>query len=554
MLPSRIRSLAGSKCLLALMLVVSLASTADAQSRRTGSRGDFTTGFADPVVTLINEQIKQGWTDNEVDPSDIASDAEWFRRVHLDLVGHVPTAGEVDSFLKDKDEEKRSKLILQLLEDDSFARNMTNVWTNLAIGRQTPRRTSRAGMRKFFREAFTRNRPWNEVVYDLLTAEGHYEENGAVNFLLAQLDGNPNREDYTVEATARATRLLLGTQVQCTQCHNHPFNDWKQVQFWEFDSFLKQIRRVDHRRLDPETGQQVDDYSELVWKNYSGPVYYEKRSGVMEVAYPRYAEQEFAAEPDVDRRQELARVMALEDPNHQVARAFVNRMWGHFFGFGFTKPVDDMGPHNPPSHPELLDQLTEEFVNADYNVKTLAQWITNSLPYNLSSQFNNTNRIDDPSAGEVPLFSHMYVKPLYDSLLIATQADQVGAGGYAEAEQRRQRFLREFLLIFGGNEEDEPTLFSGTIPQALMMMNGPLVQSAISADKDSYLGKLLWSDAINTDTDRIRYLYLAALGRTPTSRELKASQAMLRGYRDKVDAYQDIYWALLNSNEFVFNH
>ncbi len=114
--------------------------------------------------------------------------------------------------------------------------------------------------------------------------------------------------------------------------------------------------------------------------------------------------------------------------------------------------------------------------------------------------------------------------------------------------------MREFLLIFGGNDEDEPSLFSGTIPQALMMMNGSLVATAITADKGSYLGKVLWSDALKSDTERIRYLYLAALGRNPTSTELKASQTMIASYRDKVDAYQDIYWALLNANEFVFNH
>jgi hypothetical protein len=153
----------------------------------------------------------------------------------------------------------------------------------------------------------------------------------------------------------------------------------------------------------------------------------------------------------------------------------------------------------------------------------------------------------------------MYVKPLtaeqlYDSLMIATQADQAGAGSYAEANERRQRFLREFLLIFGGNDEDEPSLFSGTIPQALMMMNGPLVEAAISADKGSYLSKVLWSDTLKSDADRIRHLYLAALSRNPSRRELTAAQSMLQSYRDKQAAYQDLYWALLNSNEFIFIH
>ena len=545
----------------ALLLVAAVMCSVpgEAQTRRNRGGDEFSTGFDDPVVTFINERIQQGWIDNEVEPSALTDDTEWFRRVHLDLVGHIPTAQEVDEFIKNKDAAKRSQVVNRLLEDDAFARHLTTVWTNLALGRQTPRRTSRDGMQKFFREAFTRNRPWNEVVYDLLTAEGHFEENGAVNFLLAQLDGNPTSEDYTVEATARATRLLLGTQVQCTQCHNHPFNDWKQVQFWEFDSFLKQIRRVDHRKLDPESGRQVDDYSELVWKNYSGPVYYEKRSGVMEVAYPRYADQEFQSGAEIDRRKELAKVLALEDPNLQVAKAFVNRMWMHFFGVGFTKPVDDMGPHNPPSHPELIDRLTEEFAASGYNVKTLVQWIANSKAYHLTSRFNASNEIDAPSAGEVPLFSHMYVKPLtaeqlYDSLIIATQADRAGAGGYAQANERRRRFLREFLVTFGGNEEDEPSLFSGTIPQALMMMNGPLVDAAVSSEKGSVLYQALWNDALNSDNDRIRHLYLAALGRNASRREANAAQTMMQGYRDKEAAYQDLYWALLNSNEFVFNH
>ncbi|MEW4527345.1 DUF1549 and DUF1553 domain-containing protein [Maioricimonas sp. JC845] len=545
-----VASLLGATCL--------LAGSVSAAPERTGGER-FTTGSSDPIIDYIDERIRTVWEENEVKPSPHADDAEWLRRVYLDIVGHIPSGDELDAFLADEDPGKRSRVIESLIEHPDYVRNFTTIWTNLALGRVTPDRTSRPGMEKFFRESFARNRPWNEIVYDLMTAEGHYEENGAVNFLLGQLTGNPNRDDYAVEATARATRLLLGLQIQCTQCHNHPFNRWEQNQFWEFNSFLRQIRRLDHDKYDPESGQMVDDYSELVFRDFSGPVYFETRSGLMKVAFPIYFDREVDPGRETNRREELARLMTEDDPNNWVARAMVNRMWGHFFGYGFTRPVDDMGPHNPPSHPELLDRLTDEFVKSGYDVKQLVRWICNSEAYNLTSSFNPENEFDNPAAGEVPLFSHMYVKTLqaeqlYDSLLVATNAHQSGQSGYEEAERQRQRWLRDFLRIFGGNEEDEPTLFSGSIPQALLMMNGELVNKAINAEKGSYLYTVLADSRLRNDSARIQQLYLAALGRMPTRFELTKIQRLIRSNPDKVGAYQDLYWALLNSNEFIVNH
>ncbi|QDU37576.1 hypothetical protein Mal4_18910 [Maioricimonas rarisocia] len=545
-----VATLVGATCL--------LTSSLSAAPQRDGAEA-FTTGSSDPIIDYINERIRTVWEENEVKPSPHADDAEWLRRVYLDIVGHIPSGSELEAFLADEDPGKRARVIEELLEHPDYVRNFTTTWTNLALGRATPDRTSRPGMEKFFRESFARNRPWNEIVYDLMTAEGHFEENGAVNFLLGQLQGNPNSDDYAVEATARTTRLLLGLQIQCTQCHNHPFNRWEQNQFWEFNSFLRQIRRLDHDKYDPESGQMVDDYSELVFRDFTGPVYFETRSGLMKVAYPIYFDREVDANAGTNRREELARLMTEDDPNQWIARAMVNRMWGHFFGYGFTRPVDDMGPHNPPSHPELLDRLTDEFVKSGYDVKQLVRWICNSEAYNLTSTFNPDNEFDNPAAGEVPLFSHMYVKTLnaeqlYDSLLVATNAHQSGQSGYEQSERQRQRWLRDFLRIFGGNEEDEPTLFSGSIPQALLMMNGELVNKAISAEKGSYLYTVLADSRLRNDSARVQRLYQAALGRTPSRFELSKIQQLIRGNPDKVAAYQDLYWALLNSNEFIVNH
>jgi hypothetical protein len=538
--------------------VCSLASLALAVAGHTAPADDavFSTGSADPLVQQINDRIRDAWTENEITPSAPADDAEWVRRVYLDLVGHIPPADVVDSFVKSKDPAKRSQTVDKLLNDPDYVQNMTQVWRNLLIGRNPPDRTSRVGMEKFLREAFARNRPWNEIVYDLLTAEGHYEENGAVNFILAQLMGNPRAEDYHVQVTAEATRLFLGMQVQCTQCHNHPFNDWKQNQFWEFNSFFRQVRRNDVDKFNPTTGQREDDYSELVWTDFNGPVYFETRQALMQVAYPRYFEQDLDPQ-SANRREDFAKLMCHEDPEQQMARAFVNRMWGHFFGYGFTRPVDDMGPHNAASHPELLDLLADEFVKSGYDIKQLARWICNTEAYNLTSQFNEGNTVDDPSAGEVPLFSHMYVKTmtmeqLYDSLIVATNADRAGAGGYEAAQERRDRMMQEFIRIFGGNEDDEPTLFSGSIPQALLMMNGQLVQEGVSAKQGSHLHQLLSENSNAPDAVRINKLYTATLGRVATPGEINNLKKFMRG--DKLAFYQDLYWSLLNSNEFIVNH
>lgn len=511
------------------------------------------TGSSDEVIDYINARIRQSWKDNEVVPSELATDEEWLRRVYLDIVGHIPPADVVEDFLADKDQQKRSKLIDKLLDDPGYVRNWTTIWTNVTIGRQTPRRTSRPGMQKFFREAFARNRPWNEVVFDLIAGEGHFEENGEVNFLLAQLE----MQDDAVTATAKATRVLMGIQVQCTQCHNHPFNDWQQSQFWEFNSFFRQMAKRNTRRYDPETGRMVDDFSELVRRNFDGPVYYEKRSGLMQVAYPRFFGEPVDAGPDTDRRTELARLMTEENTEY-IARAKVNRMWGHFFGYGFTKPVDDMGPHNPPSHPELLDYLTQKFIEYRYDQKQLVRWIANSEAYNLTSQFNKDNEYDNPAAGETPLFSHMYVKALeaeqlYDSLIVATNAHKSGRGNWDAQERQRQQWMMQFVRTFGTDENDEVTTFNGTIPQALMLMNGQLIQNAISVEKGSYLRTVL--EKRGSDSVKVKELYLAALGRNPSRREMQQALKLFRSNpKDKLGAYQDLYWALLNSNEFIFNH
>ena len=513
-------------------------------------------GGVDPMVAQIDTLIRRSWGENEVEPSPRASDAEWLRRVYLDIAGHIPPAAAVQVFLRDKDENKRARVVDELLDSPDYVRNFATVWTNLSIGQGEPENTSRLGMRRFYREAFAKNRPWNEVVYDLLTASGHFEKNGAVNFLLAQMI----ERDEQVTATGKAARLLLGMQVQCTQCHNHPFNDWKQEQFWSFNAILRGVERKDTEEYDA-SGDRVFRYAELLDKPVDGPVFFEKRSGLMQVAYPavldvKLDDLDLKSESDapLTRREEAAKFLTGPESD-QIARSFVNRTWAHFFGYGFTRPVDDMGPHNPPSHPELLDTLTAEFVESGYDVKRLFGAIAKSEPYQLTSRITKQNAIDDPAAGETPLFSHMSVKrmeaeQLYDSLLVATNAAESGRADWDEIERQRREWLQQFVVAFGTDENDEATTFNGSIPQALMMMNGELTQDALSGEPGSFLHTVL--TGAKNPGEAIEALFLATLGRQPIKNEAQAAQKLFGASASPQYAYQDLFWALLNSNEFIF--
>lgn len=540
-------------CVPALMFVTALSSAVVADEPAGKSAA---TGAEVPLGEFIDQQIRQGWSDNEIQASPVAGDEEWVRRVYLDLVGRIPTLTEAREFLADKNPRKRAILVDALLENEDYVRNFTTIWTNNSIGRGAPQRVSRTGMEKFYREAFAKNRPWNEIVVDILTASGHYEENGAVNYILAQMQ----MPDDAVQLTAMTTRLFLGLQVQCTQCHNHPFNKWQQDQFWEFNSFFRQVDKKDHRKLDPKTGRQVDDYSEVVWKEFTGPVYFEKRSGMMQVAFPRFQGHEVDPGVGVDRRAELAKLITepADGEPAQLAQAMVNRTWSHFFGYGFTRPVDDMGPHNPASHPELLKRLAREFVAANYDVKQLVRWIVSTEAYQLSSQYSEKNRIDDPAAGEMPLFSHMYLKSmqaeqLYDSLIVASNAHQSGNGSWSAQEEQRRRWMQQFVVAFDNDENDESTTFNGTIPQALMMMNSELIDKACSVERGSFLFEQMSTPG--GEPQKINDLYIAALTRKPTKAELtKMQKALARYGAAKLNGYQDMFWALLNSNEFIFIH
>ena len=514
------------------------------------------------VVAAINTEIRRGWETAEVQPSAVADDAEWLRRVSLDLSGRIPTVDEAESFLANTRPRKREPLIDRLLDDTAYARNFTTIWTNLLVGRRSEQRVDRGALQKFLRMSFAANRPWNQIVYDLVAAEGSSSENGATNFLIAHLNND------ALPATAVTARVFLGQQVQCNQCHNNPFTKTQQTAFWELHSFFSQTASVPRHERDPRTGKDHYAFTELVTRDAGGPIYFETQNGLMRVAYPRFNGHDVDPGPETNRRAALARLMT-EGDQPQLAAAFVNRLWGHFFGEGFTPAVDDIGPHSPASHPELLALLTRQFVRSGYDTKQLVRWICNSEPYQLSSRVGNANRADDPIEGQSPQFSHMYVKSMtaeqmYDSFLVATKANRAGGVDWTQAESQRQQWLSQFVVNYETDENDEAMEFDGTMTQALTLMNGSLIEKALELSPGTLLDEVVRRKS--DEKEKIRQLCLAVLSRLPSANELAAMRKLVRddspgrGPKNSArqfasaEGYQDLFWALLNSNEFALVH
>jgi hypothetical protein len=520
------------------------------------------------VIAFIDAQISKGWADAELTPSTKATENEWCRRLYIDLIGRIPTVAELKQFLSDAPATRRTALVDRLLNSDEYAeeyaRNWTTHYTNLLIGRPPARAnrrdmTNREGMQQFLRRSFLSNKPYDKMVYELVSATGSTKPgtenyNGATNFLVGKLQEN------ATEATAKTAKFFLGLQVQCTQCHNHPFNDWKQDQFWNMNAFFRQTKAKPTRN-----GREID-FTLLTNENFKGEgstpdeaeIYFELRNGTLQVAYPTFIDgtkinpSGYVAE--VDRRAELGK-MIIKSP--MLGKALANRMWAHFLGYGFTKPVDDLGPHNPPSHPELLDRLGEEFAAHGHDLRRMMRWIVLSEPYSLSSRITTGNRKDDPGLGEKPRFSHFYsrqmqAEELYESIEVAVTGKATGAD-LAAREGRKADTLRQFTLTFANDEGDEATTFNGTIPQVLMLMNGEISKIATGAQKGTFLFKLARSGM--RESEALDTLFLAALSRKPSSQDASMARALIstRG-NNLLSGYQDVWWALLNSNEFIFVH
>lgn len=592
-------SLAG---IAALMFLASPVSVFPGALRAALRAADASAETADPV-RVADQQIAAQWKLHGLIPSRRASDYDFIRRASLDIIGRIATADEVAHFLRDPATTRRRLLVDRLLASPEYARNWASIWTVWLLTRSAPA-LSREQMQTWLERQFSSTgQGFDRVVMELLTASGKSDTNGAVNFLLIN-QGEPVPADRQAEegyaefvpATSRTTRLFLGLQIQCTQCHDHPFNtQWKQKHFWGVNAFFRQTKpgrppmRRAQRQIPAPALALADDPS----VNAEGAVFYEERRGTLLMGRPEFLDgRRMPGGPGPSRREVLARSVT---GSPFFAKAYVNRMWAHFFGRGFTNPgpADDFGDHDPVTHPllpeemlsalrqpraaspgviqkakdseedrekpRLLDYLAEQFRARGHDPRALIRWICGMEAYQLSSTANGTN--DKPQAD--PYFSRVALKALspeqlFESLMVATQAE--AAEGADARRQLREAWTRNLIANFGDDEGNEVT-FNGTVVQALILMNGKELNEALTSRNKGTVAQAIVFLARRGQRPALDHLYLAALNRPATEREFRVitrEVGLIRSGNvrtaDPWSLWQDAFWAVLNSNEFVLNH
>jgi hypothetical protein len=485
------------------------------------------------IDRLVHEKHKQ----LQVLPSDLCSDEEFLRRAYLDATGRLPTIAETQAFLNDLTDDKRARLVDQLLDTTDHAGFWALKWADVL--RVNSNKLNPNGVAKFNRwiyEGVLRDERMDDFARELLTASGSVYENPAANYWRASRDPTD-----AVETTAQ---LFLGVRIQCAKCHNHPFERWSQDNYYGIAAAFARIGR--------KNGALPTD--EVVFLQDGG-----------EVTQPRTGKQmpvhlllkgDVAVPPQDDRRQVFAEWLTAPD-NPFFARSIVNRIWGHLMGRGIVDPVDDFRDSNPPSNAPLLDELARQFVEHGYSRKWVIREIMNSATYQRSSRTNAFNKDDEL------YFSHavtrmLSAEQLLDSICAVTDVAEafpnVPAGTRATQlpEPPPDHY---FLKIFGQPQREMACECERTnesnLSQALQMINGPTVHNKLR-DDNGRINRML--SAGNSDDEIIAALYQSALSRQPTTDELAASKKHIAASENRRFGLEDVGWAVLNSKEFLFQH
>jgi len=506
-------------------------------------------GDALDVARMIDRHIEAGHAAAGAKPAALADDAEFFRRINLDLAGRIPQVAEVREFLADPSPDKRRRAIERLLASNAYVANFVNVYRSLLLPEADASFEARFLVPPFenwLRKKLTDNTPYNEFVRELMTVSfagdrrqavdptGQANEASPAGFYLAK-EGKPEN------LAAATARMFLGIRLECAQCHNHPTAHWKQEQFWSYAAFFAGLQRQGNQNIFANL-REVQARRELAIPN---------TETIVQACFLDGKEPDWQGRSGP--RAVLADWMTSRD-NPYFAKAAVNRMWAHFFGIGLVDPVDDLDVENPPSHPELLDELARQFIASGYDQKFLIRAITLSKAYQLSSIRSDTSQ-DDPR-----LFARMNVKGMTPEQIFESVSVAIG---YRDSEPRNRQAgiieptspRAEFLARFAGSV-DKKTETQTSILQALALMNGKFIAGATSVDGSETLAAVV--DAPFMDTrDRIETLFLATVSRKPTPAEMQR----LAGYvdsggaaGDSRQALSDVFWALLNSSEFILNH
>jgi hypothetical protein len=481
------------------------------------------------VIAFVDEMLSQQWRQRGVTPSPPPGDEQWCQRVYQRLVGRDPSDDELRQFLGGSRTERRAELVDRLLASEDYARHWSAFWADTLLGtaaRDSNRLgISREGLEQFLSDSLRENKPYDRLAADLISATGSCdpqspEFNGAANFLAA-FDGN----GFTA-TTDRVSRVFLGKQLVCARCHNDPASGREQDEFWALNAFFRQMQV---RRASPA------QYASLADADFYGEtgiptdaeIFYRGEDGRLRVAYP-----EFGPDPlprsgllaDVNRRQQLARRLA-ESPEFRTAA--VNRVWAGLLQYGFVEPVDDLGPHNPPSHPELLKGLSDQLEAHDFNLASLMRWIVLSKAFDVSDQPTPESWMDTPETGGPPLFARFYAEPattadVHKDLMLAVRTRPSGSALQARTLARHSW-----------------TPAGMAIPQIID------TQGAEATAGPSWLDRLATSGM--SQDRKVEHLFRAVLDRPPTARESTAAKLVLADRMNDQLAIRELWQTLLAS-------
>lgn len=487
---------------------------------------------ADAIDHLVDAKLRK----LSLRPSELCDDATFLRRASLDIIGRLPSLEEQEAFFAEPEGERRTRLVDRLLEREEFTELWALRFAELLQIRSTNRTSPKAARRYYvwLRDQIAAKRPMSAIVGDLLTATGGTLENPAANYYELERNG--------LKLAENAAQVFLGMRIQCAQCHNHPFDRWTQDDYYGFAAFFAQIGRK--RGADP--------------REY---IVFDRRRG--ETRHPvtgRNVAPKFlgGARPDTknrDRRAVLAAWITSPD-NPYFAKNLANVIWSQLFGIGIVEPVDDARVSNPPSNPALLEELARRLIDYGYDFRKLIRDIALSRAYQRSSAPNADNSGDNRNFSRA-VVKRIKAEVLLDAIGQATNTREKFRGlplGARAVEIYNGRITTHFLNIFGRPRRATvcscEVKMEPTLSQALHLINGRTVTQNIR--KGKILDRLL--EAKTPPSLIIEAIYRRALCRPPGEGEAAALGKAVAAAKDKRAALEDIFWAVLNSREFLFNH
>ncbi|MFO0791033.1 MAG: DUF1549 domain-containing protein [Pirellulales bacterium] len=509
------------------------------------------------VDRLLAEEVFQ--PDTKLAPH--VDDAAFLRRVWLDLVGDIPTPEHITAYVLDPAADKRAKVVDELLANPQYGQNWARYWRDVVLARKIEDRAMIVAnpLVTKLTDSFNENKSWAKIATEFITATGNVRENGATAIELAQ-DGR------TEETTAEVSRIFLGIQIQCAQCHDHKTDRWKREQFHEFAAFFPRVAvrpiqspversfevisddRPDLGRKLPADAQGRRGRGEHYMPDLQDPT---AEGTKMQPKYFLTSAKLPFGSTDAERRGMAAKVIT---HSPWFATAFVNRIWGELVGEGFYEGIDDIGPDRAPSAPKTVELLSRGFVASGYDVKWLFRTICATEAYQRESR-PRREVTGTPFVATVaqPLRSDQLFNAILTALDLSEPESQVNRRG-KPAEMKaaygsNATARAGFEVAFGYDPSDPRETVNASIPQALAMMNGVRINVAVRAVKnDTMLGRLLANTKDNSAV--VDELYLRTLSREPTEKERGAALEFCKDATNRSAVFEDLLWALVNSSEF----